>query len=186
MPRSSPRGRVLAFAAFAAPVALVAASFLLVARPGVAAEDDRAVAEALLHAAKGGETASAAADAGSPAAGNPGVDALLARARAALARADTLRAAGDSSRARLADGLARDWAETARDANAAAEAEARAEAARRNALDAGATLERERALLEENVARVGRLRAQLETLESGGAAAAAKGGDAGAPKAGKR
>jgi ATP/maltotriose-dependent transcriptional regulator MalT len=87
------------------------------------------------------------------------------KARAALERARRLRAGGDEARAKLADGLAREWAEMARDLVKAADAEQTAAQARRNALDAGAHSERERALLEEGLARTGRLRAQLDDAE---------------------
>ena len=87
------------------------------------------------------------------------------KARAALERARRMRAAGDESHAKLADGLAREWAETARDLVKAADAEQSAAQARRDAIDAGAQSERERALLEEGLARNGRLRAQLDDAE---------------------
>jgi hypothetical protein len=87
------------------------------------------------------------------------------RARAALERATRMRAAGDEPHARLADGLAREWAELARDLVATADLEKKAADARRGATDAGAHAERERALLEEGIAQNGRLRAQLEAAE---------------------
>ena len=89
----------------------------------------------------------------------------LARAHEALDRAQRLRDVRDEPRARLCDGLARTWAETARDVMRAAETEGRSEGARAAANDAGAQVERERALLEEGLGQQGRLRAQLETLE---------------------
>lgn len=90
---------------------------------------------------------------------------MVARSRAALERGTRLRGSGDEPRARLADGLARTWAEAARDVIRAVDVEDRAQAARRGATDAGAQAERERALLEEGVAQSGRLRAQLEAAE---------------------
>ena len=87
------------------------------------------------------------------------------KARAALERAQRMRASGDEAHAKLADGLAREYAETARDLVKAADAEEHAAQARRGALDAGAQSERERALLEEGLARNGRLRAQLDDAE---------------------
>lgn len=89
----------------------------------------------------------------------------VAHARAALRRGDELRAAHDDAHARLADALAREWAETARDAVRAVDAERAAAALRVAATDAGARAERERALLEEGIAQNGRLRAQLEAIE---------------------
>ncbi len=88
-----------------------------------------------------------------------------ARAHAALERATRMRASGDEPHARLADGLAREWAELGRDLVATADLEKKSADARRNATDAGAHAERERALLEEGIAQNGRLRAQLEAAE---------------------
>jgi hypothetical protein len=124
--------------------------------------------------------------------------------REALERANRMRAAGDEAHARLAEGLARRWAELGRDVVRASDTEKHAVEVRRAAMDAGAQTERERALLEEGLARVGRLRAQIEAAEreakdthrtaaaamdaGSKTAAPAKGRDAGrapgAPKAG--
>jgi hypothetical protein len=76
-----------------------------------------------------------------------------------------MRSAGDESHARIADSVARTWAEAARDVVRAVEVEERAAVARRAATDAGAQAERERALLEEAIAQSGRVRAQLDALE---------------------
>jgi hypothetical protein len=89
----------------------------------------------------------------------------LQRARDALERGKRMRAAGDEAHARLAEGLALEWAVMAKDLVAAADAEKKAGDARRDALDAGAALERERAMLEESITRAGRLRAELEAAE---------------------
>jgi hypothetical protein len=89
---------------------------------------------------------------------------MVKRAREAMERAAKMRAAGDETHARQADLLARAWAEAAEDLARAADAEAKAAAARRGALDAGAQADRERALLEEGIARNGRLRALLEQI----------------------
>jgi hypothetical protein len=89
---------------------------------------------------------------------------LVRRARAAIERATRLRAAGDEEHAELADGLARQDAETARDLVRAVEAERAADEARRAATDAGVVGDRERALLEEGIARNGRLRAEIGEL----------------------
>lgn len=119
---------------------------------------------------------------------------MVTRARAALERAAKLRAGGDEPHARLADGLARAWAEAAKDTLRAADVEEKAQAARRSATDAGVVAERERALLEEGIAQTGRLRAQLEAVPreakeqpartSGAASADAGGAASGATKAG--
>jgi len=93
----------------------------------------------------------------------------FANARAALERATRLRSAGDEGHAKAADGLAREWAEDARDAARAAEAEGAAAQVRRKAVDAQAQLERTRALVEEAIARVGRLKAELDHIEHTGA-----------------
>ncbi len=86
----------------------------------------------------------------------------LARAKDALERATRLRAAGDEAHAKAADGLAREWAETARDLSLAAAAEKLAEDRKRESMQAEAQLERTRALVEEGIARLGRIRAELE------------------------
>ena len=119
---------------------------------GAQGPDDRATTETLLRAAEGSRNKEVAAE-------------MIARSRAALERAARLRASGDEPHARLADGLARTWAEAARDVIRAVEVEERAQAARRGATDAGAMAERERALLEEGIAQTGRLEAQLEAAE---------------------
>ncbi len=111
------------------------------------------------------------------------------RARDAMERAGRMRTAGDETHARQADALARAWADAAEDLARAAEAEAKAAAARRGALDAGAHADRERALLEEGIARNGRLRALLEqttrektAVPSRTAPLAGAAGDAGAKR----
>ena len=89
----------------------------------------------------------------------------LKRAKDAMERAVRFRGLGDEPRARLADTLAKEWAETARDLVAAADSEAKAAETRTAAIDAGASMERERALLEEGIGRAGRLRAEYEAAE---------------------
>jgi hypothetical protein len=120
-----------------------------------AGADDKGAAESTLHDVEASPKKDVAAE-------------PVARARAALERGTRMRAAGDESHARLADSLARAWAEVARDVTRAAEVEARAAAMHLDAADAGTVAERERALLEEAVAESGRLRAQLETADGGG------------------
>jgi len=90
----------------------------------------------------------------------------IGNARAALERAHRMHVAGDDKHARLAEGLAREWAEVASELARADEAETRAAAARSAANDAGAHVERERALLEQQLAENGRLRAELAKIES--------------------
>ena len=86
----------------------------------------------------------------------------LALAKEALERATRMRGAGDEVHARTADAVAKEWAQTARDLAIAAEAEEKAAELRRKALAAQAQLERARALVEEGITHLGRLRAELE------------------------
>lgn len=117
-----------------------------------AATDDRAATEGVLREVDGSPKKDVVGE-------------MVARSRAGLDRAAKLRAGGDETRARLADGLARTWAEAARDVVRAVEVEEKAQAARRAATDAGTVAERERALLEEGIAQSGRVRAQLDAVE---------------------
>ena len=132
--------------------ALMVALALGVAAAAAAGPDDRATTEAVLREIDASPRKEIVAE-------------MLARSRAALERAARLRAAGDEPHARLADGLAKIWAEAARDVVRAVDIEEKAQAARRAATDAGAIADRERALLEEGIAQTGRVRAQLETVE---------------------
>lgn len=86
------------------------------------------------------------------------------RARIALERATRFRETGDETRARLAEGLALRTAELARDQARTLRIEKNTDLALRAAQDAGAQVDRERALVEEALAQGGRLRAQLEAL----------------------
>lgn len=125
---------------------------LAVGALAAAREDDRSTAEILLREVDASPRKEAAGD-------------LTARARAALERGKRMRSAGDDAHARLADSLARTWAEAARDVARATVVEESAAAARRGATDAGAIADREHALLEEAIAQGGRLRAQLDAME---------------------
>jgi hypothetical protein len=89
----------------------------------------------------------------------------VAHARKALERALRMRQSGDETRARETEGLARRWVELARDLARTADTEAQAGLLQSAANDAGAHVERERALLEETIARTGRLKAEIETSE---------------------
>jgi len=131
---------------------VLSVAFLVLGAAAFAGPDDRAAAEATLKDVEASPKKDVAAE-------------LVARSRASLERAARLRSGGDEPRARLADALARTWAEAARDVVRAVDVEERAQAARRAATDAGATAERERALLEEGIAQSGRIRAQLEAAE---------------------
>jgi hypothetical protein len=86
-------------------------------------------------------------------------------ARDALERATRMRDTNDEARARLSESLGLRWAEVARDLVRASDAEQAAAKARSAADDAGAHADRERSLLEEAIARQGRLRAELEGLD---------------------
>lgn len=86
----------------------------------------------------------------------------VARAKDALERAQRMRAAGDEAHAKAADGLALEWAQAGRDLAKAADAEQAASELRRKAVDAQAQLERSRNLVEEALASVGRLQAELD------------------------
>lgn len=113
-----------------------------------AQSDDRAAAETLISPLEHASPAPVTAEA-------------VARAREALEQATRFRAAGDEAHAKAADGLAREWAETARDLSLATAAEAQAEDRKRQAIQAQAKLERTRALVEDGIARLGRVRAEL-------------------------
>ncbi len=86
----------------------------------------------------------------------------VGHAKDALERATRFRAVGDELHARAAEGLAREWTETARDLVKAVDAETAASDVRRKAMEAQARLERSRALVEDGITRVGRLRAELQ------------------------
>jgi len=126
------------------------------ARPALGqAVDDRTVTKTLVLQLEGDSAhASVTGDA-------------LRRAKVALERATRFRGAEEGARARLAEGVAREWAEAARDLVSAADAEASAAQVRRKAVDAQERLERSRVLVEEEIARVGRLDAQLRGSEHG-------------------
>jgi hypothetical protein len=97
-----------------------------------------------------------------PARPSPVTAEALRHAAEATEQATRFRAAGDEGHAKAADGLAREWSETARDLGLAAAAEKLADERKRLSMQAQAKLERTRALVEEGIARLGRLRAELE------------------------
>jgi hypothetical protein len=90
----------------------------------------------------------------------------LRHAKKALERANGARTSGDTAHARMLDGLALEWAETARDLLRAAAAEKEALATAKRAREIGVQVERARALLEETQARRGRAAADLERAEA--------------------
>ncbi len=137
-------------------LALAAPAFAAAALAvGIAAGDDRGTAKAILDELANDAVHKAA------------IGAIVQRGRDALERATRMRAAGDEAHAQLADGLAREEAETGRDLVRALDAERTADDARRAATDAGTVGDRERALLEEGIARNGRLRAEIDELAKG-------------------
>jgi hypothetical protein len=136
---------------------------------------DRSVAEQILAglASTPGQPPQAVASAApsASAAAASSADTNLVRvpvdeARRALERAGGARRSGDIRHAELLEGLAREWAETARDVLRAAAVEADAGALELAAADAGLRAERARALLEESIARRGRAEAELATLSA--------------------
>jgi hypothetical protein len=135
--------------------ALVFAIVIAIAAIAFAQPDDRGSAEAILKEREASPKKEIAQE-------------MIGRAKTALDRAARMRSAGDESQARIADGVAKTWAEAARDTVRAVEVEERAANARRAATDAGVQAERERALLEEAIAQAGRVRAQLEGLQREG------------------
>jgi hypothetical protein len=84
----------------------------------------------------------------------------------ALERARGARVAGDEAHARMLDGIALEWAETARDLDRAATVERAATAEGQRALEAQTKADRARALLEETQARRGRTAAELARVEA--------------------
>jgi hypothetical protein len=89
----------------------------------------------------------------------------LARAKDALERATRLHALHDDRHAAEADGLALEWAAVGRDLARAVDAEGVAADVRRRATDTQAQLERSRALVEESIARVGRLETEVSQAQ---------------------
>jgi hypothetical protein len=128
----------------------LAGAVTLAESPARAQGDDRSAAEALAQPLE-------------RAAPSPVTAEALTRTREALEQATRFRAAGDEAHAKAADGLAREWAETARDLALAAAAEKQADDRKRQAMQAQAQLERTRALVEDGIARLGRIHAELET-----------------------
>ena len=93
------------------------------------------------------------------------VAAAVENAKKSLERAHGARAATDTAHAAMLDGLALEWAETARDLERAAAAEQSALVAAKAAADATTQADRARSLLEETQARRQRAQAELEKAE---------------------
>ena len=92
-------------------------------------------------------------------------DVPISEARKALDKAKQLRALGDAPRAELEEDVALEWAETARELVDSVESEREADRAGSQAVAATTKAERARQLLEESIARRGRLQAALDTLD---------------------
>ncbi|HEU4406221.1 MAG TPA: hypothetical protein VFS43_13230 [Polyangiaceae bacterium] len=90
----------------------------------------------------------------------------LDAARRALGRARGARDGGDRPSAELLEGLARTWAEAARDVVQAVRAEAALVQAQKALLEARSQVERGRALLEETISRKGRAQVELDRLDA--------------------
>ncbi len=135
--------------------ALLGSSCALLAAPSRA--DDRAAAQAILSAL---DPASK--------------DDAIKQAKDALERGTRMRTAGDALHGQLAEGLALEWAQLARDRARAEATESEARKAELGTIDAAARVERERALLEEAIARSGRLRAELASVKTRDASARTK------------
>jgi colicin import membrane protein len=104
-------------------------------------------------------------DVGRDAAHRSAAATCLANATASLERATRMRAARDEPHAQAADGVALEWAMAARDLARTLDVEAKAVQVRRAAIETQAQVERAHALVDEGIARVGRLRAEIERME---------------------
>ncbi len=89
------------------------------------------------------------------------------KSRDALERATRMRAAGDDSHARLAEGIAHDWAEVGKELARACQVEKKAAETHLAAQDASAQTDRERAMLEQRVAENGRLVSEIGLFDAG-------------------
>jgi hypothetical protein len=133
----------------------MAVAFVALASSAIAQQtSDKATAQQIL------------ATAGSSSADAALLKAPLEEAKKALVRAEGARRSGDIAHAELLEGLAREWAETARDLVRAASIEADAGALETSASQASLKAERARALLEEALSRRGRAEAELEKLSA--------------------
>jgi hypothetical protein len=92
----------------------------------------------------------------------------LTQTRDALERVHRFHVLRDEVHARDAEALALEWADMGRDLVVASDAEDRAAQVRREATDRQVQLDRTRALVEETVARLGRLRAEIAQMEPPG------------------
>jgi hypothetical protein len=93
----------------------------------------------------------------------------VGEAKRALERAVGARQAGEVARADLLEGLAREWAETAKDIVRAARAETDASTVEEKTAQATVRAERARTLLEESIALRGEKMARLEQMHAASA-----------------
>jgi hypothetical protein len=133
--------------------AAVLAFLLTVAAASPGAQGDRAAAQAIL-----GEL-------GRDASHRATVADAVARAQDALERGTRMRVARDDPHATEAESVARQWAETARELVRAADSETRANEIRKKALETETQVAKTRELVEEVIARTGRLRAQIQAAQ---------------------
>lgn len=163
-PRTVRSGRLTVWAVLAA--LLVALLVFVGAGVVLASGDDRAAAEAILvQVEKDPDTKDVTAD-------------PVRRSREALERGRRMRAAGDEKHAKLADGLALEWARVAQDLQKTVQTERRTRDLAAKSADAGTQVDRERTQLEQRLAENGRLAAEAARLDDAGAPR-----DAGTPKA---
>ena len=101
-----------------------------------------------------------------PGAYAPAASRALAEARRALRRADDAKAAGDMANAARLEGLAREWAELARDLDRAVLFESDADSTQAAAADAALQVRQARALIEVLVARQARAQGELQLLHA--------------------
>lgn len=136
--------------------ALVAMLVGLLASVVFAAGDDRGAAEAILaQVEKDPDTKEVTAE-------------PVRRSRDALERGRRMRAAGDEKHAKLADGLALEWARVAQDLQKTVQTERRTRDLAARSADAGTQVDRERTQLEQRLAENGRLAAEAARLEDAG------------------
>lgn len=135
-------------------VGAVALAMTLLLGVAFAGESDRAAAETTLASVeKDPTTTELIADA-------------VKKSRDALERGRRMRAAGDEKHAKLADGLALEWALVAQELARTAQAERHVRDVSMAGADAGARADRERTLLEQRLAENGRLSAEAARLEA--------------------
>jgi len=112
--------------------------------------------------------ATSASSSGSESANQPTNPAkhALEQTRRALDRADQAKAAGDTITARHLEGLAREWADMARDILRASEAESRADQNQLAAVSASASARRTQAMIDTLASRRSRAEGELQQVRS--------------------